>query len=425
MALCLFIGTTYAQHSAFQMRHRHQAENNKMKPGYSQRIFQQTGYPVMHQGKMYNDPMVKYRLDTLLIKYDETGTGNYINGEKGIYFYDDDFQLTGTLQKSWYGTWVDTYKDDFSHNQMGLIDSILSYEFTGGQWQQYYLETRIYNPDSTLQAITYFDWNWTNFVPSQKTEYQYTGSTIVENNYGYDNGWVNDFITTYYLTDGRITSELCKSIYNTGHMDNYYKADYFYYAGGDLKDRLVSWWEESSWTVPIEKESYTYDSFNNLQQYTWSIFGEQGWEILDQSLPEYNNQYTREDLILPIDLDEELYFRHMMTRRVDNYYDMGDLESSIEFTTFYTPVTVEKARNILSLQSSAFPNPATDHITISWNGQPASAKLTIYSPTGTPVSASEITNNTTIPVTSLKPGLYLYNLTGEDGSLGNGKFVVK
>jgi len=425
MALCLFIGTTYAQHSAFKMKPRLKVEANKKKPGYSQRIFGQTGYPAVHQGKMYNDPVVKYRLDTLLIKYDETGTGNYINGEKGIYFYNDDFQLTSVLQKSWNGTWFDTWKNDFSYNEIGLNDSLIIYEYIDDHWQQAFMEIRTYNPDSSLQTETYYNWEWARFVPSQKMEYQYTANTIIENWFSYDNGWINDYIVTYYLTDGRITSELCQSTYATGQMQNDYKADYLYYANGDLKDRLVSYWDETSWTVPMEKESYTYDSENNLDNYTWSTFGEEGWEILEQSLPEYNNQYTREDLIIPIDPEEEIYFRHMLTRRVENYYDMGDLSTTIEFTTFYTPVTVEKAKNILTLQSSAFPNPATDNITIKWDGPANSALLTIYNPTGSPVPTTEITNNTTIPVTSLKPGLYLYTLKGEDGSLGNGKFVVE
>jgi hypothetical protein len=49
----------------------------------------------------------------MIIKYDEMLTGNYTNGEKGMYFYNDDFQLTRYLQKSWSGEWLDSWKTDY------------------------------------------------------------------------------------------------------------------------------------------------------------------------------------------------------------------------------------------------------------------------------------------------------------------------
>lgn len=369
--------------------------------------------------------MVKYRLDSVIIKYDEMLTGNYTNGEKGEYFYNESFQLTGTLQKSWSGVWMESWKDDYFYNQMGLTDSVLSYEYSVGQWQQCYKDQWTYNADSSVQSLTYYDWGWTTFVPSQKVEYLYSDDSIVENWYTYENGWINDYIVTYYLTDDRITSELCLSTYATGQMENEYKADYLYYDNGDLKDRLVSWWEESSWTILLEKESYTYDSFNNLAEYTWSMLGENGWEVGDETLPEYNNQFTRDDLIIPAGMDEEIYFRHMLTRSVNNSYDMGELQFSIEINPYYTPVVVEKAKNMLTLESSVFPNPATDNITIRWDAPVPEAKLTVYNPAGLRVTAFDISNNTTIPTTALKPGLYLYTLTGDKGVNGSGKFVVK
>lgn len=424
LALCLFCGSIFAQSSIIQPRHGNKSKDNKLKPGHSRGLFHQPGHQV-HSHKMYADPVVKYRLDTMIVKYDEMLTGNYTNGEKAICSYNDDFQLTGTLQQSWYGLWLDYWKTDFSYNQMGLNDTLTEYEYTQNHWQQAFKETRTYNPDSTLQSEIYYNWNWTTFVPSQKIEYQYTGSTIIENWFSYENVWVNDYIVTYYLTDGRITSELCQSIYATGNMENDYKADYLYYANGDLKDRLVSYWEGSSWSIPMEKESYTYDTYNNVDEYTWSILGEEGWEIVDETLPEYNNDYTRDDLIIPDMMDDEIFFRHMLTRRVDNSFDMGELEFSVEFTLYYTPVVIEKAKNILTLPSSVFPNPATENITIRWDAPASSAKLTIYSSTGAAVASHDITNNTIIPFTDLKPGLYMYTLTGNDGTMGNGKFLVR
>jgi len=425
LASCLFFGCIMAQPANNQPRNRHKTGDNMLKSNHSLRIFNEPHHRVGLHGNNYSDAVVKYRLDSVIIKYDEMLTGNYTNGEKGEYFYNEDYQLISTQQKSWSGIWIDSWKDDYYYNQMGLSDSVLSYEYTGGQWQQYFKEKRTYNPDSTLQSLTYYNWDWTSFVPSQKVEYQYTGDSIVENWYTYENGWINDYIVTFYLTDDRITSEISKSIYATGQMQNEYKADYLYYANGDLQERLVSYWEESSWTIPLEKESYTYDSFNNLEQYSWSMLGENGWEVGEETLPEYNNQFTRDDLIIPAGMDEEIFFRHMLTRSVDNSYDMGELQFSIEINPYYTPVIVEKAKNMLTLQSTVFPNPATDNITIRWDAPVSEAKLTVYNQVGSHVTAFNITNNTTIPTAGLKPGLYLYTLTGEKGVNGSGKFVVK
>ncbi len=423
VALCLFCGNIIAQSTIIPI-HSGRKSDKKLKPGHSRGVVHQPGYQKQSQ-KMYADNVVKYRLDSMIIKYDEMLTGNYTNGEKGMYFYNDDFQLTGTLQKSWYGEWLDSWKDDYTYNVMGLNDSIVSYAYNEGQWQQIFIETRTYYPDSALQSKVYYNWNWTTFVPSQKVDYQYTGSTIVENWFSYENGWINDYIVTYYLTDGRITSELCKSIYATGQMENDYKADYVYYANGELKDRLVSYWEDAAWSIPMEKESYTYDGYDNIAVYTWSFYGEDGWEVVDEWLPEYNNLYTRDDLIIPEGMEDEIYFRHMLTRMVDNSYNMGELGFSMELNPYYTPVIVEKANNMLTMQSSVFPNPATDNITIRWDAPVSSAKLTIYSPTGAALTTYAITNNTTIPFTTLKPGLYMYTLSGNNGAIGNGKFIVK
>ena len=84
--------------------------------------------------------------------------------------------------------------------------------------------------------------------------------------------------------------------------------------------------------------------------------------------------------------------------------------------------TSDRERGILS----AFPTPAEDFVTIGGlESHPGQSQLTVFDITGKKALETIISANEQISISSLKAGIYLFNLTTEGGKRFTGKMVVK
>jgi hypothetical protein len=103
----------------------------------------------------------------------------------------------------------------------------------------------------------------------------------------------------------------------------------------------------------------------------------------------------------------------------------GTMAISSEYLNNYLLLGTQPVPSVRAAVS-AYPNPAVKNVRISWGATFDAVSLSLYTTSGQQVMASEIENlqQLDVPVGHLAPGLYMYRLTGRDGSRASGHLVV-
>lgn len=371
-----------------------------------------------------SEPVLKYRMDSMVIKLYDEYTGQYENNSLHKYIYNEDQQVISDIWCFWGLTWYDVFKEIYYYNANTQLDSTIHFG-SSPNWVPDNKTIFNYYPDGKLHTrINCYPGN-NNWREIDKLEYEYLVDTIIEYNYSKIEGiWMPQTKTIYEYTDGLISVETRLITDNDGGFINSFKNTYEYQNGNLIKIFGTSTDYNYEW-LPYHGSliDYIYDNSNNLESYAaYYRMDETSEWILDfERNNSYDNQFEREDLIIPSTMDE-LNYRHMLVNSYENTY-YND-QTKVMFLPRYNPVMVEKVKSILEMTANVYPNPTKDNITLSWEAPSKAAELSIFDNTGSLVNRFRINNNSTISVTDLSNGLHMYMLTSDGNVIGSGKFVV-
>lgn len=375
---------------------------------------------------------------TQIIGYDlDTAAQKILPSWKENLSYDGNGNITVYLDAEWDaigGNWVNSEKweDEFDGN--GNLTREIYYEWdeSGQQWVESVKYELTYDGQGNLitEIASYWDIAGSQWIPWWKDEYTYTEgrlTTYLELFWDENSSqWVNGYITeSTYDGDGNLASEVTQEWDNNDWVNDE-KYEYAYDAQGRLIEEVDSYWTDQ-W-ITEWKYLYTIDADGNtteeLDQY-WDV---DTWINDWKGIWTYNMNYLWNDLLVPYwfsTFDEGIFFVHMpvvfteYTYIEENWYDFYIT------TPYYSAFQPTGSTDIYEGEAVIFPNPATDHLTITWKESQPRLNLEVMDMAGRSVISRMVDKNTTLSIAELPSGLYLYRLSDNGNIINTGKISLK
>lgn len=191
--------------------------------------------------------------------------------------------------------------------------------------------------------------------------------------------------------------------------------------------------------VISEKDEYFYDGINKsiISKSSSSPFS--GWcpdgtlNLTRESKYLYDKGFKMKDLILPYVFNFNPSSHYLgwsyiwnflldfkITERI-NYSGTGSLYNRIKY--FYSDQTVTGAKELPEKVIRLYPNPASAHITIDFDGFQGPAILELFNGHGQSMMKKSVSNGNSLSVDHLPRGLYLYRLHLAD-TVQNGSVIL-
>ncbi|MFH1121056.1 MAG: T9SS type A sorting domain-containing protein [Bacteroidota bacterium] len=301
-------------------------------------------------------------------------------------------------------SWVLLFRWLYSYNGDGYMSMAYSYYWTGSVWEMAGRDQRTYDEEGqvVLQVLSWWDGSGSQWVNSNKIENTYNsdGTLSVSTESNWDlitNEWIFINMDEYSYNDGYLIQQNTLT-WNT----------------------LMSRWENETQVV------FSYDSFMNIilsQEYAWD--GSQ-WVDAWKSEMTYNNDFTADQLILPWFFSEaEGELQHMLTGITEFGFNGLSYELTTRSMFNYSQVDLTGIADHEINKAVVFPQPASGQVTISWGSNSQELDLSLYDLTGKMMYEKSISNNTSVPLSMMMPGLYLYRLSGKSGTMYSGKISVR
>jgi hypothetical protein len=351
---------------------------------------------------------------------------------KEIYKYDNNNRLSVVTEKAWHpakNVFDITGKKMFFYNAQGLIDSIsfkmnalalehsfkyaydkqgrletfYDYFFDQGQW--YIAEKMVYsyNDLGKISEIKHLV-GYIGYIGQIATfKFTYNEAGKLKKQIKISN-W-EDFVmeqTVYeWDSNGRLSSELFEDLL---YKDKF-KTEYSYNANGDIIKSKYFSGTNSDWLKSGYKE-YNYCELNCadiINAPNPCTFYSEGLECGLKNLKKANKAVS-----------------------VSALCHDGALTENTQY--YYSPLTKGGTTGVNKLNIAdinVYPNPATDKITFTWNGDYSQFNLRICQVTGACVIDKEISSNETVDVSDLSKGIYLFRLTNNKEIVKTGKLVVE
>lgn len=412
-------------------------------------------YRVESQLKKINQGENEYRKGNLFNKSRGLFQNSRVNSSKSISSPSViKYELNYEISQSWNetsGQWFNGWKPEYIYDNNGNLTQQNGYGWYEDQWVHYSKIEYNYDTNLNLTQEIEYSWNGSQFVDDLKTEYTYdlNGNQIQYIDYWWDGSqWVNDSKTEYntFDTNGNLTQEI-DYYWDISQWVNNLKTEYTYDINGNLTQYIDYYWEISYW-VQIQKTEYTYDTNGNLTQeidyywdgvqwfidwktdYTYDTNGNLTqyinvyWNGVEWSNDwkiefTYNNLYSFTDLILPFfysNTGVKMFFNHMLTNGKGYVWDviLNDWKINDNFDFYYSEKDILSISEITEEQLKIFPNPVSNILTIKSEIIPID-KVIIYSILGKKIKEIRIDFNN-IHTEDLSKGLYLISIYTEKGT---------
>jgi hypothetical protein len=334
--------------------------------------------------------------------------------------------------------------------QDSLREDSLIMEFwdeTKEEWSLFGKTENTFDVNGQLTTAIFYFADEGNFVPIEKTEYDYdndgnrTRSTEYEDEGGTGEWTVSDKYEYFPDASGKDTTELgydWDSDAQSWNLES--KSEFTYDASGNLIQTIDYRTEgvDKPW-IPKWKHEKDYDSNGNdtlLTTYRWNETSEQ-WdpsERIAQTHDEDGNvilhyhEYWDEDTNQWEFQDREKYeivVTDYTKQEVAYEWDeSGNKWDPIYRLTYYHSDPVTSINNAGSAAVRVYPNPATEFIVFDGIETPGTAYVEIFEIHGKIVLSQPIDNSQKVSVRHLSHGLYLYRYSVVSKTY-TGKLIIK
>lgn len=357
------------------------------------------------------------KVSTLIVK---DSIGNLISRE--TLSYERDTLLSEHLVESWFNnTWLNTYRIKLWYNNDGDPIKEVSQTWENNEWVTYFGFSTYKTYDSVLNLETTIDsmYNGNNFEPIQKME-------------------------RYYNLSNQVDSEILHISISGTTLVPHYKQEFIYTANG-LLDGVFQYVWDDAWKNDRSSTNFLYDSLgrvNSVMNYVWD--GTQ-WMIYTNTITNYlpYNSIETIDFIKPrtrfVEYKKQLFLNDSLYNQIKIKYDswngtnwVSDLHETTSYKYLPGGIIQEKLVQIENefgqmqnetkqlyffnttgynftkhLHLNVYPNPATDLLTISGLNYDENAKISIVDLNGKVMLSKNAFGQTSMDISSLKPGLYL------------------
>lgn len=364
-------------------------------------------YPDMNEWIKYFESEFSYDNNNNITQdvsmfYDEE-SGMMVGYEKFEYVYDDNKNLTQQKTLRYVdstATWVNERLTENTYNADGELEESIISIWAENQWAKY-TKTEFTNNDEgvLIQSFSYI-WENDEWKIWWKDDYTYDG-----------NGNLTLFVISQYFI-----SEWMEAL----------KYEYTYDTDGNMTSESESWYDlmESSWTKLFLTE-YVFDNHGNLIELIDTDFD---WEEKSKGVFTYNNDYSRNDLLLPYLFvsDFPQLFNHMIPETESFVWDDGSQQwiSIGKSMLHYSEHTVSDITSNSITDVQVYPNPASDYVYFELTDNSTSISLEVFDMQGRMVIDQEISGKQQVSVSHLDKGLYVYKMKN-DGNLQSGKIMIE
>lgn len=334
----------------------------------------------------------------------------WIGEEKQNYFYDENNRLS-QQSLSYYNemnsTWEEEILIDFAYGENGLVEeALIKYEDEDG----IYYEKAVFNYTE--------DGEFTEVIMYEQYEEWYA--------YSKDTYAVNEELLQFeefrYYWDGESWFNNFQQIGKcNGDWQQYESITYL------LNEETGEW-------VNTGKVEFNYDEEGNLsieQGFAWDT-EENAWIEYSAQGMAYNNDFTFEQLFLPIDNISDdpssrfiNYFNHMLLNIEYSYLNMNsnEIELSDKDIYYYSEQNILNVIDDVDADLSFYPNPATDFLMIDFEDSKL-IEAEIYNIHGSLIKIQTLNSGDIIQIGDIKPGVYLLKAKSEN-KIFTSKFIKK
>lgn len=383
--------------------------------------------------------------------------GDTIADYKIGFDYDETFQLKTLTEYYFENTWVADYIVEFEFDENGNELSNTSkvfnentqewdlsakyfYNYKGDhienqgycnwndslqQWDT--LEYRIYfiENDKVIEEHGYSAWAWDSLILETKREHNYSNNLL-------------QYIDFYYLdaTDWELQSR-DSSFYN--QQNEIIASHYYYYQNNTWEKSIRTTYSPNAdkpedilyynsnfgadWNKVTDKRNYEYDQLNNpTHEIYWDV--DENNEFYESSTYSYTydqNVNVKDLITIPLDFFLPDYSQHINSKMlsyssVSNYIgeERQEYYGELEYELIEVGIKNNKKESF-----NLFPNPFTNTININVE---IPSTLLVYNQTGKLVHKETINYNTSVNLTNLNNGVYIYEIVNSN-SFETGKLI--
>lgn len=409
----------------------------------------------------------KQQLDSILINYWNSNTGQYNNGIRHYYTYNHAADCILDIQNQWnYSTsvWEKSNKREMTYdaNHNKTLEIISEKSLNSNSWELSRKLEFTYNTSGTLLSYSTYLWSTNNnWEKAYKSEFFLNINNLPDSSYyskkmNNSNQWELKNIYKYqYNANFDLLNQSTYSLNATTnqweksyHKENIYDSNGWLvkdYSGMYFSATLV--WDTSMMVVhnndamgvdtlsiiyfrfaayggswkPQSKMQKQFDAHNNLTFFlksNWDSYNSQ-WEYNKKEIRNFDNNYLKSDLVLP----QDYYFNTKVLDAVKYSWSLSNMlwENNEQRNYYYSP----DATSIQDVQGSKFgiyPNPSSDYIRIDLGKEIIVFNFKLYNATGKLLISKTKESNQLIDIHQLNSGVYYYTIEIEQKEF-NGKLI--
>ena len=385
-------------------------------------------------------------------------------GSKSAFLYDVNGNNTMHTQHDWdpdMNEWFKAFETEYDYDGNGNLTHLVDmYRDFDGKWVGYENIEYVYDVKEKLTQRKDYLWvdSTGTWVDGTLTEYTYDTDGSLEQSITsqwIENQWVIQGKSDFTYDEQGVLIQSIGSLYENDEWKIWWKDDYTYDNGGNLTQKLLSQYFIGEW-IGAYKNEYTYDTDGNmtLESETWYdlfeevwttiitveyVFDNNGnmiemintdydWEEKYKSEFNFNNDYSRENLLVPYIFTIEFpeLFNHMVTDSEGFIWNEGTQQwiSMGTSTLHYSDHIVSGIQGNSTTDIKIYPNPASEFIYFELTNNTTNSTVEIFDVQGRMVLSQEISGKQQISVSHLDRGLYIYKLL-QKGKIQSGKIMIE
>ena len=401
---------------------------------------------------IYSQTLIKQQLDSIIDLKWNINDNQWINLNKTSYTYNDSANLLEEINFSWNNTWqystkvsyeydndtnlinkitylwinsswVGSSKINYSYTQLNEPLVIVTYKWENNTWKDTLKEEYIYNNNLLTEKILYVNVNNTwQYLSKHKFTYDANENLVLEIFYYWDNAnWINSTKTeyTYDISNNLISSIYYEYLFSWAPIT---KLEYSYDSSNNLITTITYNWV-SNWEN-YWKTEYSYNSYGDMIQYIRYSWDSQSNSWLQGYKVErtYDNNYTFDDLILPISINYDL-FSHKLLNEISYQWDNNLWINNTNIQYSYSNFNNLGISELNKTNFNLYPNPAHDFIYIDLvNSCNDNVSFKLYDLLGNKILETQLNKNNKIDIAGLNTGIYIYQIIYNKKSI-NGKLL--
>lgn len=331
---------------------------------------------------------------------------------KVSYEYDNDTNLINKITYLWINSsWVGSSKINYSYTQLNEPLVIITYKWENNTWKDTLKEEYIYNNNLLTEKILYVNVNNTwQYLSKHEFTYDTNENLVLEIFYYWDNAnWINSTKTeyTYDISNNLISSIYYEYLFSWAPIT---KLEYSYDSSNNLITTITYNWV-SNWEN-YWKTEYSYNSYGDMIQYIRYSWDSQSNSWLQGYKVErtYDNNYTFDDLILPISINYDL-FSHKLLNEMSYQWNNNLWINNTNIQYYYSDFNNQGISELNTTNFNLYPNPSHDFIYIDLvNSCNDNVSFKLYDLLGNEIIETKLDKNNKIDIAELNTGIYIYQI---------------